>query len=109
VPPEIPDAYADLVSESVIATIGTINKSGTVHLTGVSTERDGTDFWVETAAGSVRHTNMRARSEVTLIWYDPQNPFRYVSLRGRAVEFLEQTDGARVGIRITPDHVIADG
>src|SRR6478736_5194163 len=88
-PAEIPDAYADLVSETVVATIGTVNSSGSVHLTGVWTERDGTDFWVNTTTDSVKYKNMRARPDVTLIWYDPTNPYRYVSLRGRAVEFLD--------------------
>ena len=108
-PAEIPDAYADLVDDTVVATIGTINTSGSVHLTGVRTERDGTDFWISTTTDSVKHKNMRDRPDVTLIWYDPKNPYRYVSVRGRAVAFVEGADAARVRIRITPDHVIAYG
>ena len=108
-PAEIPDAYADLVDDTVVATIGTINTSGSVHLTGVRTERDGTDFWISTTTDSVKHKNLRARPDVTLIWYDPKNPYRYVSVRGRAVAFVEAADPERVRIRITPDHVIAYG
>ncbi len=108
-PAEIADAYADLVDDSVVATIGTINASGSVHLTGVRTQRDGTDFWISTTTDSVKHKNLQARPDVTLIWYDPTNAYRYVSVRGRAVEFVAAAEPERVRIRITPDHVIAYG
>jgi PPOX class probable F420-dependent enzyme len=92
---EIPDAYADLVNEPVVATLGTMNDSGSIHLTGVWTQRDGSSFWVNSAKGQVKDRNMRARPDVSLIWYDPRNPYRFVSVTGRVAEVVDEDDPER--------------
>jgi PPOX class probable F420-dependent enzyme len=92
---EIPDAYADLVNEPVVATLGTINDSGSIQLSGVWTERDGSSIWVNTTMGRVKYKNMKARPEVSLIWYDPKKPFRYLSIAGRVVEIVDEGDAER--------------
>jgi PPOX class probable F420-dependent enzyme len=94
-PAEIPDAYADLVTEPIVATLGTINDSGSIQLTGIWTERDGSSIWVNTNVTRVKYKNMKARPDVTLIWYDPKNPYRFVSITGKAVEFVDESDTER--------------
>jgi PPOX class probable F420-dependent enzyme len=91
----IPDSYFDLVDEPVVATLGTMNASGTIQLTGVWTERDGTSFWVNIVKGHVKDKNMRVRPDVSLIWYDPENPYRFVSVTGRVTEIIDEDDAER--------------
>jgi PPOX class probable F420-dependent enzyme len=91
----VPDAYSDLVDGPVVATLGTINDSGSIQLTGVWTQRDGTSFWVNTVKGHVKDRNMRARPEVSLIWYDPLDSWRFVSVTGHVVEIVDEDDPER--------------
>ena len=92
---EIPAGYEDLVNDPIVATLGTINDSGSIQLTGIWTERDGTSFWVNTNVERVKYKNMKARPDVTLIWYDPKNPYRFLSVTGKAVEFIDESDAER--------------
>jgi PPOX class probable F420-dependent enzyme len=94
-PVVVPDAYSDLVDEPVVATLGTMNDSGSIQLTGVWTQRDGTSFWVNTVRGHVKDRNMRARPDVSLIWYDPKNAYRFVSVTGHVVEIVDEDDPDR--------------
>ena len=108
-PQRSPMPYADLVDDTVVATIGTINSLGQCAPDGRPDRARWHGLLDQHDDDSVKHKNMRDRPDVTLIWYDPKNPYRYVSVRGRAVAFVEGADAARVRIRITPDHVIAYG
>jgi PPOX class probable F420-dependent enzyme len=92
---EIPDAYSDLLDEPVVATLGTINNSGSIQLGGIWTERDGSSIWINSARGQVKYNNMRARPDVSLIWYDPKNAYRFVSVAGRVVEIIDEDDPER--------------
>ena len=92
---EIPAAYTDLLDQPVVATLATLNASGSIQLTGVWTHRDGDAIWVNTARGRLKDKNMRARRDVSLIWYDPQNPYRFLSVRGEVAEIVEEDDPSR--------------
>jgi len=49
---------------------------------------------VNGAVGRVKDSNVAARPAVALSIVDPDNPFRYLAIRGRVVAIIEDTDRA---------------
>ena len=128
----VPDAYLDLFEKPSIATFATMLPSGHPHVTPVWIGYDGEHLLVNTARGRRKERNVRENPAVGVSVIDPDDFYRYLSVYGEvtalreagAVEHihdlsrrytgeaygnLDDEDGARVIIEITPDHVIADG
>lgn len=53
---------------------------------------EGDYIVINSALGRVKDENMRSRPQVALVIADPDNPYRYIQIRGTVVEFI--TDGA---------------
>jgi len=76
--------YRDLLEEKKpIAALATVMPDGSPQLTPVWFDFDGKRLRVNTARGRVKERNMRAGSAVALMIVDPENPYRYVQVRGR--------------------------
>ena len=90
----IPESHLDLLQENVkaLAFLATIMEDGTPQVTPVWFSWDGTDILVNTARGRVKDKNMRDRPYVALSIADPDNPYRYLQVRGCVVE--SKTEGA---------------
>jgi PPOX class probable F420-dependent enzyme len=90
----IPESHRDLLRDDVKAFVylATLMPSGAPQVTPVWFSADETHILINTAVGRVKDRNMRARPQVTLCIADPKNPYRYLQIRGKVVEFT--TDGA---------------
>lgn len=89
----IPDTFIDLLIEKrAFAHLGTVMADGSIQITPVWIDYDGTYILVNSAQGRVKDRNMAARPQVGLEISDPDNPYRYLSVRGRVVEIT--TEGA---------------
>jgi PPOX class probable F420-dependent enzyme len=76
--------YRDLLEEKKpLAALATVMPDGSPQLTPVWFDFDGKRLRVNTARGRVKERNMRAGSPVALMIVDPDNPYRYVQVRGR--------------------------
>jgi PPOX class probable F420-dependent enzyme len=86
-----PDDYRDLLTaeKRAYAYLATLMKDGSPQLTPVWFDMDGDDIRVNTARGRVKEQNMRDRRQVALVIADPDDPFRYLQVRGRVVEISE--------------------
>jgi PPOX class probable F420-dependent enzyme len=75
--------YSDLLKEKkTFAHLATLMPDGAPQSTPVWIDyRDGR-LWVNTAKGRVKARNMQAGSKVALSITDPDNPYRYVQVRG---------------------------
>jgi PPOX class probable F420-dependent enzyme len=95
-----PDAYLDLLSDEKRAFVylATLMADGGPQVTPVWFNTEGDYILINSAAGRVKDRNMRRRPRVALVIADPQNPYRYVQVRGRVVEVTEE--GARAHIDI---------
>jgi len=51
---------------------------------------DGTFVRVNSARGRQKDRNMRARPRVSLVLVDPDNPYRYMEIRGEVVRITEE-------------------
>ena len=91
----IPDEYLDLLSDSTkaFAYLATIMPDGSPQVTPVWFNTDEKYILINSAAGRVKDRNMRAFPRVSIAISDPQNPYRYIQIRGRVAEI--QTEGGR--------------
>ena len=92
----IPDAYRDLVDGPVTVGLATILPSGQPQVTPVWIDYDGTYLRVNTAMGRQKTKDMLERSQVTVLAIDPQNPYRYMEVRGTVVNHTEEGADAHI-------------
>ena len=88
----VPDEYVDLLKKPAFAHLATLMKDGSPHVTPVWCDYDGTHVRVNSAKGRLKDKNMRRDKRVALSIQDPDNPYRYIAIRG-TVEQITQ-DGA---------------
>ncbi len=80
----IPDAYLDLLENPVVVTVVTVMPDGQPQATPVWCKWDGENIIVNTAVGRQKHENVLANPKVTVCAVDPENPYRYLEVRGTA-------------------------
>ncbi|MFN2148958.1 MAG: PPOX class F420-dependent oxidoreductase [Anaerolineales bacterium] len=91
----VPDSHKDLLQDETraFAFLATSMKDGSPQVTPVWFDMDGERIRINTARGRVKEKNMKARRQVALAIIDPDDPYRYIQVRGRVVEIREA--GAR--------------
>ncbi len=89
-PEAIPKQFLDLLDKKAFANLATLMPDGSPQVTPVWVDRDGEYFRINTAKGRVKDRNMRRDPRVSLSIVDPDNPYRYLEIRGRVVEITEQ-------------------
>jgi PPOX class probable F420-dependent enzyme len=93
---KIPQKYLDLFSKAAFANLATKMPDGRPQVTPVWCDFDGTHVIVNSAKGRQKDRNMRRDPHVSLAIMDPDNPYRYLEVRGDVVEITE--NGASVHI-----------
>jgi PPOX class probable F420-dependent enzyme len=89
----IPPDFLDLVTtKKAFANLATVNPNGSPQVTPVWFDFDGKYIRVNSARGRVKDKNMRRDPRVALSILDPDNPYRYLAIRGRVIKITE--DGA---------------
>lgn len=86
----IPEKYLDLLKKPAFANLGTLMRDGSPQVTPVWVDYDGKHVRVNSALGRVKDKNMRRDPRVSLSIQDPENPYRYLEIRGN-VEEITQT------------------
>jgi PPOX class probable F420-dependent enzyme len=90
---EIPAAYLDLLTEKkAFASIATIQPDGSPQVTPVWFDYTNGHIRVNTAKGRVKARNMSVGTKVALSILDPDNPYRYMQVRGTVTK--EAVEGA---------------
>jgi PPOX class probable F420-dependent enzyme len=120
--------YRDILDKKGFAHVATVDTDGRPQVTPVWVDFDGTHVRINTARGRVKDRNLATNPQVALSVQDPDNPYRYVQIRGRVIEMTEQGADAhidslakkymgvdrypgrqpnekRVLVKITPEHV----
>ncbi len=86
----IPTKYMDLFKKPAFAALATLMPSGQPQVTPVWCDFADGHVLVNTARGRQKDKNMRRDPRVTLTLIDPENPYRYLEVRGRVVGESEQ-------------------
>ena len=88
----IPESHRDLLERPVLAILTTIMPDGSPQASPVWVDYKDGYVRVNSAKGRQKDRNMRERPRVSLVLVDPDNPYRYMEIRGRVVSVTE--DGA---------------
>src|SRR5262249_45091078 len=76
--------------------LATVMADGSPQVTPVWFDWDGTHIRVNSAKGRIKDRNMRARPTVALSIVDPDNVYRYLSIRGRVTAVTERGADAHI-------------
>ena len=86
----IPEKYRDLFQKRAFASLGTLMPDGSPQVTPVWCDFDGEYVIFNSAKGRRKDRNVRRDPRVALAIMDPENPYRYLEIRGHVVEITEQ-------------------
>jgi PPOX class probable F420-dependent enzyme len=81
--------YSDLFQKKAFASLGTLMPDGSPQVTPVWIDYDGKHILFNSAVGRVKDKNIRRDPRVSVSIQDPDNPYRYLEIRGRVVEITE--------------------
>jgi PPOX class probable F420-dependent enzyme len=82
----IPDSHLDLFKKKAFAHLATLMPDGSPQVTPVWVDFDGQNVVINTAAGRQKDKNLQRDGRVALSIADPDNPYRYLEVRGRVVQ-----------------------
>ena len=89
-PAGIPEKYLDLLDKKSFAHLATLMPDGAPQSTPVWCDYDGEHVLINSARGPQKDKNMKRNSKVALSLLDPENPYRYLEIRGEIVEITEE-------------------
>ncbi len=92
----IPDKYRDLFTKRAFASLATLMPDGSPQVTPVWVDLEGDLVLVNTARGRQKDKNMRRDPRVAMAIIDPENPYRYLEIRGRIAEITEEGADAHI-------------
>ena len=82
----IPTSHLDLFKKKAFASLATLMPDGHPQVTPVWVDYDGQYVVINTAQGRQKDKNLARDGKVALSIMDPDNPYRYLEVRGRVVE-----------------------
>jgi len=87
----IPTEYRDRFEKPSFAFVATVLPDGSLHVTLAWIDFDGEHVLVNTVRDNRKDRNVRRDPRVALAVPDPENPYRYLSVRGEVVERREES------------------
>ena len=94
---DIPEQFLDLLTQKkAFANLATVMPDGTPQVTPVWFDYTGGVIRVNTAKGRVKARNMKEGAPVALAILDPDNPYRYIQIRGRVRRATEHGADAHI-------------
>src|SRR6267142_2345015 len=89
-PQAVPEKYKDLFQKRAFASLATLMPDGRPQVTPVWVDFDGEHVIFNSAKGRQKDRNVRRDPRVALAIIDPDNPYRYMEIRGKVAEITEQ-------------------
>jgi PPOX class probable F420-dependent enzyme len=86
---QIPEEVKDIFKKRAFAHLATVMPDGSPQVTPVWVDYDGTYVRINSAKGRLKDKNMRRDKRVSLSVQDPDNPYRYVEVRGTVDDITE--------------------
>ena len=86
----IPEQYLDLFGKRAFGSLSTLMPDGTPQVTPVWVDYDGGYVLFNSARGRQKDRNLRRDPRLALSILDPDNPYRYIEVRGRVIDVTEQ-------------------
>jgi len=95
-PRTIPDNFRDLLEKKALAHLATLMPDGSPQSTPVWIDAHDGVVRVNSAKGRLKDRNMRRDARVALSIQDPDNPYRYLEIRGTVVDITEAGADAHI-------------
>ncbi len=89
---EVPDSHRDLLDRPIVVALVTLMPDGQPQATPVWCDYDGQHVIINTARGRQKDRNMKERARVTVLSIDPNNPYRWLEVRGE-VDAVSEAGG----------------
>ncbi|HEY2551505.1 MAG TPA: PPOX class F420-dependent oxidoreductase [Streptosporangiaceae bacterium] len=122
----LPELARTLFNGANHAVVATIDPGGRPQSSVVWVTSDGDDVLFSTIKGRRKYANLSREPRLSVLVYDPADPYTYAEVRGSAVltddpaaelieqlavkytgrPFGERPGEQRVIVRVTPDHVV---
>ncbi|MBX3064108.1 MAG: PPOX class F420-dependent oxidoreductase [Anaerolineae bacterium] len=87
---QIPAEFKDLLERPVVVTLVTVMPNGGPQATPVWVDYDGTYVRINTARGRQKDRNMKPGAKVAVLAIDPDDPYRWMEIRGVVVKETEE-------------------
>ena len=81
----IPESHADILDKASFWHIATVGPDGELQSTPVWADRDGDHVKFSLTKGRQKYENLTANPSIALSAIDPDNPYRYLEIRGTVV------------------------
>jgi PPOX class probable F420-dependent enzyme len=92
----IPEKFRDLFNKRAFASLATLMPDGRPQVTPVWCDLQGDNLVLNSARGRQKDRNVRRDPRVALAIVDPDNPYRYLEIRGQVVEITEEGADAHI-------------
>lgn len=79
---QIPSEFHDLFSKPILFALATVMPDGQPQVTPVWGDRVGDTLRINTAEGRQKDRNLKERPQATVMLVDPENPQRWIEVRG---------------------------
>ncbi len=93
---KIPDSHLDLFQKRAFAHLVTLMPDHSPQVTPVWVDFDGEHILINTARGRCKERNVQRDRRVALSILDPDNPYRYIEVRGRVIEITAEGADAHI-------------
>jgi PPOX class probable F420-dependent enzyme len=85
-----PANYRDLFQKKAFGAFTTLMPDGSPQTTPVWVDYQNEEIWVNSALGRQKDKNVKRDPRVAIAIVDPDNPYRYVEVRGRVREITQK-------------------
>lgn len=90
----IPSSHAELLDKPGFVHVATLGPGGEPQSTPVWYDTDGEFIKISQTTGRQKYRNLQRDPRVALSVTDPDNPYRYLEIRGRVERFEDDSDNA---------------
>ena len=90
----IPPDYKDLFDKKALGDVATIGPKGEPHVSPVWIDFDGEYVKFSQTTGRQKYRNLNKDERIALSIVDPDDPYRYVEIRGVAERIVDDEENA---------------
>lgn len=105
---QIPDSHIDLLERPIVVALVTLMPDGQPQATPVWADVIEGLVRINTVAGRQKYRNLHEREMATVLAVDPEDPMRWIEVRGKVV-FESDGDDRAVIDKLAIDYVGGDG
>lgn len=91
---EIPASLIDLLDRPLFGALGTVGRGDRAQVSPMWFERDGNTIRFTHTTPRTKYRNLQRNPSMSLAVFDPENPQRYIEVRGQLIEAIPDPTGS---------------